>query len=91
MTTPTPDLLYIAGVVYPGIRKLVDDGVVYIYEYAEYRPFDPKLDGTDRERAQALDCIVAANKNHHEGFITRLALGDDELSAALLALMELKK
>ena len=53
----------------------------------QYVSFAPSLTGSIEHQAQACRVIVAANKDAHEGFITRLALGDDPLSAASLALI----
>jgi hypothetical protein len=75
MTTPriNPDsLLLIARRVYPEyaedwfinerIIKPIRSEVLRKTHNGEYIPFNPRLTGTDRGKAQALDVIVAASK-----------------------------
>lgn len=48
-------------IVSPNARKQTENGFSFPMD-EEFYEFSPKLDGTDREKAQALDCIVAAFK-----------------------------
>jgi hypothetical protein len=62
MTTPA-SLLLIARRVYPENRIFLqgmNDELVFIdgEDAGESIQFNPRLNGTDREKAQALDCIV---------------------------------
>jgi hypothetical protein len=53
--------------------------------------FNPRLTGTDREKAQALDCILAARKQNNSFFLRLLRFRDANiLTAALLTLLEAK-
>jgi hypothetical protein len=82
------DLFNIAKLVYPNESIFISDGYVYMEMFFDAEIFDPKLDGSLIQKAQACECIVFANKICHEGFITRLALGDEPLTAALRAILQ---
>lgn len=98
MTTDmTPDeLLRLARVVYPGKAARIIGSLVYLMEDAgswgeRWIPFVPSLDGSERDKSQALDCIVAASDIyadhlHGECFACQID-APDILSAAIRCIL----
>lgn len=96
LTPSSEDMLSIAKKVYHGREAIAYETHVEIINRLRtgMEPFNPSLTGTDREKAQALEVIVAAEKLptmyewDEKTFCFRLTHKGDILERSLLALKE---